>query len=129
MAALRSYAKRARDYDDMVINLKVKGKERRLPSQIEMLVYRVIQEALNNVWKHAKATVIQLDISFEDRQINVSVADNGKGFRMSETLHSKPHSGKLGIIGMQERARLLNGQLEFESSPGKGTVVRLTVPC
>ncbi|NLE08064.1 MAG: PAS domain S-box protein [Dehalococcoidales bacterium] len=128
IAALRSYAKRAREYDDMVISLRVKGQERRLPSEVEMLLYRVIQEALNNVWKHAEATMIQIDVIFEEKRVVVCVTDNGKGFNISETVSSVPHTGKLGIIGMQERAKLLGGVLKFESSPGKGTRVRFTMP-
>ncbi|MBN2240719.1 MAG: PAS domain S-box protein [Dehalococcoidales bacterium] len=128
MAALRSYAARAREYDDMIINLGVYGKERRLPSEVEMLLYRVIQEALNNVWKHAEATQIQLDIHFEEKQVIVQIEDNGKGFDTTNIMDDVPQVGKLGLIGMHERAKLLGGVLEFNSKPGKGTRVKFSIP-
>ena len=128
MAALRSLVKRAQEYDAMEITLEVSGEERRLPSEVEMLLYRVIQEALNNAWKHAQATEVILIISFDENRVSVTVSDNGTGFDVSETMDTMSQTGKLGLIGMQERARLLGGTLDFDSSPGNGTRVQFTMP-
>jgi PAS domain S-box-containing protein len=128
MAALRSLVKRAQEYNEININLKVKGKERRLPSEVEMLLYRVIQEALNNIWKHSQATESYIDIRFSKKQVEVSISDNGIGFEFSETIDDLAQTGKLGLIGMQERARLLGATLSFDSSPGKGTRVHFSLP-
>jgi two-component system sensor histidine kinase DegS len=128
MAALRSLVKRAREYDGMEIKLEESGEERRLPSEIEMLLYRVVQEALNNAWRHARATEVCLNIRFHENRVEVTVNDNGKGFNVQETMNTLTQTGKLGLIGMQERARLLGGELEFDSSPGKGTRVTFTLP-
>jgi signal transduction histidine kinase len=128
MAALRSLVKRAQEYNEININLKVKGKERRLPSEVEMLLYRVIQEALNNIWKHSQATESYIDIRFSEKQVEVSISDNGIGFEFSETIDDLAQTGKLGLIVMQERARLLGATLSFDSSPGKGTRVHFSLP-
>lgn len=126
--ALRSLSKRARELDGLNIVIEVNGDERRLHSEIEMLLYRLIQEALNNVSKHARATSVNLIIHFYENQVEVSITDNGIGFDLSETMDTLTSSGKLGLIGMQERARLLGGTLDFDSAPGRGTTVRFTLP-
>jgi two-component system, NarL family, sensor histidine kinase DegS len=128
IAALRSYVKRVREYDNMIVTLEVNGKERRLTSEVEMLLYRVIQEALNNVRKHADATATRLDIFFEEQQVRVNISDNGKGFNYVKTMDNLAQTGKLGLIGMQERVGLLGGTLNFDSAPGKGTIVKITLP-
>ncbi|UCC17786.1 MAG: PAS domain S-box protein, partial [Dehalococcoidales bacterium] len=128
MAALRSLVKRAQEYNEINISLKVTGKERRLPSEVEMLLYRVIQEALNNVWKHSRATESHIGIRFSEKKVDVSISDNGIGFEFSETIDDLAHTGKLGLIGMQERAKLLGATLSFDSSPGKGTRVLFSLP-
>ncbi|MBN2076760.1 MAG: PAS domain S-box protein [Dehalococcoidales bacterium] len=128
MAALRSLVKRAQEYNGIVINMEVVGEERRLPSEVELLMYRVIQEALNNVWKHSRATESHIDITFSGKQVDVSISDNGIGFEFSETIDDLAQTGKLGLIGMQERARLLGATLSFDSAPGKGTRVLFSLP-
>jgi PAS domain S-box-containing protein len=128
MAALRSLVKRAQEYNEIDIHLKVKGKERRLPSEVELLMYRVIQEALNNIWKHSQATESNIDIHFSEKQVDVSIGDNGIGFELSDMINNLAQTGKLGLIGMQERARLLGATLSFDSSPGQGTRVLFSLP-
>ena len=128
MAALRSLVKRAQEYNGIVINMEVAGEERRLPAEVELLMYRVIQEALNNVWKHSRATESYIDIRFSEKQVDVSISDNGIGFEFSETIDDLAQTGKLGLIGMQERARLLGATLSFDSAPGKGTKVLFSLP-
>jgi two-component system sensor histidine kinase DegS len=128
MAALRSLVKSAQEYNEIVINMEVAGEERRLPSEVELLMYRVIQEALNNVWKHSRATESYIDIRFSEKQVDVSISDNGIGFEFSETIDDLAQTGKLGLIGMQERARLLGATLSFDSAPGKGTQVLFSLP-
>ncbi|UCD09980.1 MAG: PAS domain S-box protein [Dehalococcoidales bacterium] len=128
MAAVRSLVKRAQEYSEIEISLEVTGEERRLPSEVEMLLYRIIQEALNNVLKHSRATESHIDIQFSEKQVYVSISDNGTGFELSDTIDDLAQTGKLGLIGMQERARLLGATLSFDSVPSKGTSVLIDLP-
>jgi two-component system nitrate/nitrite sensor histidine kinase NarX len=90
-------------------------------TQVEVL--RVLQEALTNVRKHADATVVRVNAEVGDGQLQLSVIDNGRGFRPSET------SGDgVGMQGMKERARLMGGELRVVSEPSAGTALHLTVP-
>lgn len=108
--------------------LNIIGNERRLPQEAEILLFRIVQEALTNVAKHAQATKAQVDVKFEENKITVTVSDNGAGFQLPEKLGTLPQIGKLGLVGIQERVQLLGGTLKVESDPGKGTTVIVEVP-
>jgi signal transduction histidine kinase len=84
-------------------------------------VYRVLQEALNNVARHSGATQVEVRMSFEDDRLRIEVEDNGRGF-------SGPRAEGLGLVSMRERAELAGGQLEFLNGAGGGVLVRFTVP-
>ena len=83
-----------------------------------------MQEALNNVARHAAATEVRIDLRHTEQGLRVSVVDNGKGFEMTRL----PDPQALGLVGMQERARLAGGNLEVRSAQGTGTSVDLSVP-
>jgi len=94
-----------------------------LPARTQVEVLRILQEALTNVRKHADATVVRVSAEVGDGQLQLSVVDNGRGFRPTET------SGEgVGVQGMKERARLLGGELRIVSEPSAGTALHLTVP-
>lgn len=96
---------------------------RSLPPRTQVEVLRVLQEALTNVRKHADATVVRVSAEVDDGLLQLSVVDNGRGFRPTET------SGEgVGVQGMKERARLLGGELRVVSEPSAGTALHLTVP-
>ena len=97
-------------------------------TQVSTTVYRVIQETLNNVAKHAGATRVSIVLERTNQQLILVVEDNGKGFAIDEELNRKREAGGLGLPGMQERAVLAGGVLEIESSPGQGTSVFLRIP-
>ena len=97
----------------------------RLPSVVETALYRVVQEALTNVVRHAKATAVDVLAERREGRVVVMVEDNGTGFdaeRLAE-------SDQLGLLGMRERAETLGGTLTVESSPSAGTTVVVEVPC
>ena len=98
----------------------------RLPAEIESNVYRIVQEALNNIAKHASAT--QVSILFEHRgtEAAVIVEDNGRGFDPDLAFRSRERV--MGLLGMRERAALIDGDVQFESKPGQGTTVFVRVP-
>ena len=103
-----------------------------LPEQLspvqEMVIYRVVQEALNNVLKHAQATEAQISLDTDAAEITVQVSDNGKGFDVSGTRRPKSQSGGVGLLNMRSRAQMLGGNLSIEARFGGGTRVILTIP-
>ena len=101
------------------------GKERRLESHVEIGIFRVVQEALNNIVKHAQASSAKVRIEFAAAGVTVLVEDDGKGFEMTE---GELPSGQYGIMGMRERMQLLNGKLSIKSAPRRGTRVMISVP-
>jgi signal transduction histidine kinase len=109
------------------IRLLVAGSPCRFAPETEIGVYRIVQEAVNNAIKHAASDEIQVLIRFSAGELIVHVADDGSGFSLQE---AAPLGGDhAGLIGMQERARSLGGQLTVSSQPGKGTTVRAAIPC
>jgi signal transduction histidine kinase len=109
-------------------NLDVRGNEHRLAPEIEVTLFRIVQEALRNVVKHADATETRVSIEFGDDETKIAIADNGKGFNMPTSLGEFSRLGKLGLDGMQTRARLAGGTFDVISDPGKGTTIAVTVP-
>jgi len=126
--ALRSLAKGLQESDGIGTDLKVLGRERRFSPEVELLLFRIVQEALNNIRRHAQASQAQVVMEFAEDRIKVTITDNGRGFELSERVDDLPRSGKLGLVGMQERARLLGGTIEVKSTPGKGTTLIVEVP-
>jgi two-component system, NarL family, sensor histidine kinase DegS len=104
-------------------SVRVEGTEVKLPEEVQLMLFRVAQEAVNNAWHHARATKIEIKLRFSEKAVGLAVEDNGSGFDLEGVKSKIGPYGKLGILGMQERARLINGKLKIESSPGKGTKV------
>jgi signal transduction histidine kinase len=104
------------------------GEEKRLKADVELSLFRIVQEALNNVKKHAEATEVRLTADFNEREIKIIISDNGKGFELPKNMDSLPRSGMLGLMGIRERVWLLGGSLEIDTKPGKGTSLTVTVP-
>jgi two-component system sensor histidine kinase DegS len=106
----------------------VLGNEVRLDNQVEMAVFRIIQESLNNCRKHANPTLIKVTLEFSGRHVSAEVKDDGVGFDMS-TIQHKLRSGKhYGILSMQSRTNVLGGVAQIQSEPGKGTRVLVRIP-
>ena len=104
--------------------VRVLGAERRIDPKNELALVRIAQEALNNVAKHAQARRVEILLRWESASVSVEVADNGIGF---DTSGSGGRKG-LGLLSMRERTQALDGELEIESAPGRGTCVRVRVP-
>ena len=127
LPALRELVSQVREEFGLDAELKVNGTRQHFTKEEEILIYRIVQEALRNIWKHAEATKVDVTIEFIDGKTSVTVSDNGKGFEQKEGLELAK-TGKLGLIGMYERARLLGGTLETKSELGKGTQVIAELP-
>ena len=109
-------------------NFQVLGEERRLSTEAEVMIFRIVQEAMRNIGKHSRASKAEITVKFEPRETAITVTDNGVGFQLSESVGELTRAGKLGLAGMQERARLLGGSLSVQSEPGKGTTIVVQVP-
>ena len=109
-------------------SLHIAGHEQRLLSEKEIILFRVTQEALRNTVKHSKATKVVIDISFFDGSVRLEVTDNGQGFEVPGVLSSLARRGKLGLMGIQERIHLVNGNLNICSGKGQGTVITANIP-
>jgi two-component system, chemotaxis family, CheB/CheR fusion protein len=105
-----------------------RARRRRLVPETEVNLYRIVQEALNNVLKHAKASKVDVLLEFNRRQVSLIVEDNGIGFDPKAKSKITRKGKGLGLVGMRERANLLGGNLEVESAPGKGTTIIVRVP-
>jgi signal transduction histidine kinase len=114
--------------DGLRAEFRIKGEERRLSSEMELTLFRIAQEALNNVRKHAEANRVVTTVELSDSGVMLTVEDDGKGFNLSTLTDHPTQVGKLGLIGMHERARLLGGTLVVNSEPGRGTRVIVSVP-
>ena len=112
----------------MSVDLKVVGNERRFNPEVELVLFRIVQEALANVRRHAEASKVQVILEFFEEKTTVTISDNGKGFQVPKAAAEMTSIGKLGLIGMAERARLLSGKVTIESVIGTGTTVKVTVP-
>jgi signal transduction histidine kinase len=112
----------------IAVEMKVLGSVRRFSPEIELVLFRIAQEALRNVWKHSGTSRAWVTLEFGDDKTVLMVKDDGKGFELPRKVENLTVTGKLGLAGMQERAQLIGGRLRLESKPGKGTTVTLEVP-
>lgn len=127
-SALKSFVREWSINHDIEIEFHTTSAERRLPPEIETNLYRIIQEALNNILKHANATKVSITINYLPDEAILVIEDNGAGFDTeADQIHTTEGSG-FGLIGMKERAVLVGGRFEVESVPGGGTAILVRVP-
>jgi len=106
----------------------VPGEERRLSPETELALFRIAQEALSNVLKHAHASSVSVTLKFGKDKVTMSISDNGQGFKLPVTLSHFVRKDKFGLVGINERVVFLGGSLKIDSSPGKGTIVKVVLP-
>lgn len=123
--ALRTYVRSRSAVGGIQATFEHSGTKRRLPSQIEVLLFRVVQEAITNVLRHAQASQVHVQLKVVNNTATAIIRDNGEGFDAECTLRK---TEAWGLRGMRERVALLRGQFFIESEPGKGTQVRVSVP-
>ena len=126
LPALRELVTQLQEQSSIKINLKTKG-DRRFTLENELLIYRIVQEALRNMWKHSEAARAEVVVELSEDGTTITISDNGKGFNADESLGFLK-TGKLGLAGMKERAYLLGGTLSIHSKPNSGTKVILDIP-
>jgi signal transduction histidine kinase len=123
VAALQDFVKKI-PADLLKITIETTGVDERLDNSIETVLYRVIQESVNNVIKHANASLLDIILLADEREITVTIEDNGKGFDTSD----KTKFSGIGLKNMVSRVEYLKGTVDISSSPGKGTLVAIYVP-
>ena len=128
VAALEWLVAEANKQVDAVLELAVEGEPRRLPPEIEVALYRIAQEAVRNAERHSGASLVDVAVDFSGESVTLSVADNGRGFPASSATGGFLESGRLGLMGMHERAELVGGWLRIESAVGAGTTVTAQIP-
>jgi PAS domain S-box-containing protein len=129
LATLERYAAEYADSYAISVDLKTKGfGGTRLPFYIETTLYRIMQEALTNIAKHAAARSVCIIVEQEDQAVQMIVEDDGRGFDVDATLRTPGTTKGLGLHGMQERATLLNGSLTIQSSVRGGTTILVWMP-
>jgi len=112
------------DSHQLKVNLEAFGLDERLDNNIEIVLYRVVQECVNNVIKHSKANRLDINLLRENGYVTVSIEDNGRGFNIAD----KPQSDGIGLKNIITRVEYLKGTVDISSAPGKGTSIVIEVP-
>jgi PAS domain S-box-containing protein len=115
---------------DQNIRVKVEweGIDRALSPETQIVLFRIAQEALNNIRKHAGASRVNIRVKGETEHVVMTITDDGQGFKVPPRFEDMVSAGRLGLMGMYERSRLLDGNLKIESAPGKGTELTVMLP-
>ena len=127
-AAIGWYLENQLERTGVKSSLDVSELKAELPNLIEITAFRVVQEALNNIVKHAHAGQTTVRLSGDDRQISGEITDDGDGFDMTTVEPSADGGWAVGLLGMNERVTLLGGSLDIDTAPGEGTSVRFVIP-
>jgi len=128
VAALEWIAEDLEKYQDIEVVVEAGDLDRALSPETQIVLFRIAQEALNNIRKHAQATRVKIKVTGGDDHIVMTVSDDGRGFKVPERAEDMVSGGKLGLMGMYERARLLSGSLKIKSKPGQGTELTVRLP-
>lgn len=107
---------------------EVDGEIRTLEPEVDVAIFRIVQEALSNVGRHSGATKVCVRVKYLLRLLKLSIKDNGTGFTLPKEIASYSHEGKIGLLGMHQRARSLGGTLTVDTKSGKGTLILVQVP-
>ena len=116
-------------YPDLEIEQQLDVAEDEIPEMLKVVIYRVLQEAMNNVAKHSDAKRVRLHLVKQNNKIELSVADDGRGFDPADKFTETATVGGFGLQGMRDRTMLCDGKFEIASEKGKGTTVHISLPC
>ncbi|MCK5313776.1 MAG: ATP-binding protein [Anaerolineales bacterium] len=128
VAALEMLAQEIQQANDLIVDFHQSGREKRLGSNVELALYRIAQEALSNVIRHAQATQVAIHLSFSSQNLTLEISDNGIGFDVPESPAEFVPSGHYGLLGLSERAEMISAKLKIDSMPGRGTQVIVILP-
>lgn len=128
MEVLKKETDKLRELNLFDLDFRISGSPIFMDSQKELIIFRIIQEAINNIIKHAKASWVRLNVDYCIDHISVLISDNGKGFRLNEAEQNKNKESMAGLNNMKKRAALLNGRTNISSTVNSGTTVLVTIP-
>lgn len=129
--ALRQLTKKLAEREVLNADLQIDGKEYKFDKHVEVTIFRIVQEALNNVHRHAGTDHASVRMLFTADHLAIMVSDQGQGFdveTLSEERRNPTGEGRFGVIGMEERARIIGASITIASEPGKGTRVNIKMP-
>jgi signal transduction histidine kinase len=124
LKALEEELDRIRKVELFKIEFVVKGNTIFMDSNKELIIFRIIQEAFNNIIKHAKATLVELNLDYTQEQLQIHIVDNGRGFNIERN----KNRGNAGLKNMETRVKILNGEMQVFSSAESGTNLIFTIP-
>ncbi len=125
VAALRSYIRSRLQTEDIKVRLHLDEMQNQLSAEIETILFRVIQEAINNIIRHSRATMVEINMKIEDSMVLATVKDNGIGFNVEAKL---TNTESFGLLGIRERVALVGGGLSIESQVGRGSCLKVSIP-
>jgi PAS domain S-box-containing protein len=125
--ALRWFVDRQARQTGITARFKADSVERLSP-EVEIVCFRIVQEALTNVARHAQAQNVEVKLTYKNGELELSVQDDGRGFDVAATMKCAGQQESLGLLGMQERTSLAGGQIDVDSEPGRGTTIRARFP-
>jgi len=124
---LHWFVEKFTESSEIEVRLQTPPEETRLPPPIELLLYRVAQEALTNVAKHARARHVDVELAVQDARVTLTVADDGVGFEV-DRFRRTPSLAGVGLLGMRERVAYYHGELDIRSPPNAGVRIRVAIP-
>jgi signal transduction histidine kinase len=125
---IRSMLKKVAGASGVDFTVALDDLDGRFPGESAIHLYRIVQEAVTNIVRHADATVVEVTIAARPGHVDVTITDNGKGFVSGVPADRDAASGGFGLLGIAERATLSGGSCAIESAPGRGTTIRVTLP-
>ena len=126
--ALENFTEEINAEGNITINFKVSGNEKRILPEVELIIFRITREAIRNIIKHSQATEAFISIHFSTNKIRLRISDKGVGFNFDGNVSQFTNAGKLGLIDMQERTRLVKGNFQIKSAVNKGTTINVEIP-
>jgi PAS domain S-box-containing protein len=129
LATIRGSCRKFQEiYPSVSIQQQINIKEDEIPASLKIVIYRILQEALNNIAKHSQADLVRLSFRKKEGRIELMIQDNGRGFNVKEALSAQSSIGGLGLTTMRERTELSGGIFAIESTGGNGTLIMASWP-
>jgi signal transduction histidine kinase len=128
VAALKMLVHESSDQANTEFHITITGPEKRLTDDVEIAIFRIVQEAINNILRHARARLAEIDLAFGDDHIHLTIRDDGIGFEVPASPSDLAPLNHFGLLGIFERADLIGAKCEISSQPGKGTILSVLIP-